>query len=152
MSTCFFFRFQENKAENECPACPGDDGGHSGDKTLICPYAPNQNDHVPKRHLCWNENHCQKSMLVSNGGNEIKINQSSNMNLVMYVTGCPDKCHICNEERVCCDYNCLGGCPGTSSNCTVCRGYSIGDYGDRQCVQECPAELFKVIINLLLKC
>lgn len=63
---------------------------------------------------------------------------------------CPPKCRTCDENHVCCDENCLGGCSGSSNNCTVCRSYSIGDYGDRRCVEECPINLFRVIIIIIL--
>lgn len=114
------------KPSNECPICPGDekfkaDDSGKGNGILACPKAPNKvNSDSPRdKHLCWNRQHCQRI--------------------------CPPSCSACNENGVCCNENCLGGCSVNNKNaCTVCKNLSIGFGPDRKCANECPSQYYQV--------
>lgn len=104
--------------ENECPLCPGDD--ITQDKQEENPRkCPSVTKGDQMRHLCWNREHCQKI--------------------------CPNNCSACNDQDVCCDKKCLGGCSRENRNeCMVCKNFTINKDGTQQCMNECPSGFYEV--------
>lgn len=91
----------------------------------VCPgHASGSNCSVltssKKKYACWNVHHCQ----------------------VVCPAQCPWNCDALGH---CCDKKCLGGCSlNNPTNCTACRHLSLGNRPNRQCIDECPIDTYKV--------
>lgn len=114
---------KDNQKDNQCPICPTEtslilpNGTRHTQKCPVIMEKSGLKDH--KKTLCWNANLCQNV--------------------------CPEKCpKSCTSTGTCCNESCLGGCSGSNgSDCAVCRHLSIDPAGKRQCVVQCPNEMYK---------
>lgn len=57
---------------------------------------------------------------------------------------CPAKCgdFTCNENGDCCDESCIGCQANSTSQCLSCRYLTIETGSHRQCVKECPTNMY----------
>nr|ATU31392.1 insulin receptor [Maruca vitrata] len=109
-------KIKSNYDSRLCGLCPNASSRTIGNKQIL-EQCPADSAH---RLLCWDDKHCQ--------------------------TVCRE-CdpHGCTPSGQCCHRLCLGGCSGnTSSDCYVCKHYSIDDGPDRKCVQDCPKNFYKL--------
>lgn len=113
------------RSDNECPVCADDDVTQEKSEESL-PNCPTLTKGDQQKHLCWNREHCQKI--------------------------CSKNCTACDDQGVCCDQKCLGGCVRDNPNeCTVCKKFTTSYGGKPTCMDKCPRGFYEFLGRRCIK-